>query len=195
LVAALVFPVSYGLYDFARRRRFNFISAVGFASVLVSGGFGLMKLDGFWFAVKDAAIPTLIGVAVLASMRAKEPLVQEMLYNPQVIDVARVEAALAARGAQAGFQALMRSSSYLIAAAMLLSAGLNYACARAIIRSPAGTEAFNRELAKMHRVSQLGLSAPVMAMMVFALWRLLKGIETLTGLTLDDVLHTEVGKK
>jgi hypothetical protein len=195
LVVALIFPVGYGLYDFGARRRFNFISFVGFASVLVSGGFGLMKLDGFWFAVKDAAIPALIGVAVLASMRAKEPLVQEMLYNPQVIDVERVGAALDARGAQAGFRQLMRSSSYLIATAMLLSAMLNYACARWIIRGQPGTEEFNRELAKMHWVGMLGLSLPVMAMMVFALWRLLKGIEALTGLTLDEVLHAEAGKK
>jgi hypothetical protein len=191
LVVALVFPVGYGLYDFSVRRRFNFISLVGFASVLVSGGFGLMQLDGFWFAVKDAAIPALIGVAVLASMRAKEPLVHEMLYNPQVIDVERVDAALDARGHRAGFRQLMRSSSHLIASAMLLSAVLNFVCARWIIRGQPGTEEFNRELARMHWVGLLGLSLPVMAMMVFALWRLLKGIEALTGLTLDEVLHAD----
>jgi hypothetical protein len=78
---------------------------------------------------------------------------------------------------------------------MLLSAMLNYACARWIIRGQPGTEEFNRELAKMHWVGMLGLSLPVMAMMVFALWRLLKGIEALTGLTLDEVLHAEAGKK
>ena len=68
LVVALIFPVGYGVYDFSVRRRFNFISLVGFASVLVSGGFGLMKLDGFWFAVKDAAIPGIIGLAVTGAL-------------------------------------------------------------------------------------------------------------------------------
>ena len=87
LVIALGFPLGYGLHDFAARRRWNFISIIGFASVLISGGFGLMKVGGFWFAVKDAAIPGVIGLAVLASMRAKAPLVNELLYNPQVIDV------------------------------------------------------------------------------------------------------------
>jgi hypothetical protein len=195
LLVALAFPVGYGIHDFARRRRFNFISGIGFLSVLISGGFGLLKLDGFWFAVKDGALPALIGVAVLASMRAKEPLVHEMIYNPQLIDVDRVEAALTERNAQAGFTGLMRMSSYLIAAAMLVSAVLNYGFARAIITSPAGTEAFNKELARMHWVSLLGISIPTMAMMMYALWRLLSGLQSLTGLTLDEILKQPPVKK
>ncbi len=195
LLVALLFPLGYGIHDFIRRRRFNFISGIGFVSVLITGGFGLMKLDGFWFAVKDGALPALIGLAVLASMRAKEPLVHEILYNPQVIDVERVDAALTARGAQDAFVRLMRSSSLLIALAMLVSAILNYGFARAIITSPAGTEAFNKELAKMHWVSLAGLSLPTMAMMFYALWRLLKGVGELSGLTLDEILKQPPEKK
>jgi hypothetical protein len=189
LVAALLFPLGYGIYDFAQRRRFNFISAIGFVSVLVTGGFGLMKLDGFWFAVKDGVLPGLIGLAVLASMRAKEPLVRELLYNPQVVDVERVDAALEARGTSTGFAKLLQSASYIIASAMLISAVLNYSFARAIIKSPPDTEAFNQELAKMHWVSLLGLSLPTMAMLMFALWRLFKGLSALTGLTIDEMMR------
>lgn len=195
LLVALLFPLGYGVHDFIRRRRFNFISGIGFVSVLITGGFGLMKLDGFWFAVKDGALPALIGVAVLASMRAKEPLVHEMLYNPQVIDVERVDAALTARGTQEGFVRLMQSSSYVIASAMLISAVLNFSFARAIITSPAGTETFNRELAKMHWVSLAGLSIPTMAMMIYAMLRLLKGIAQLSGLTIDEILKQPPEKK
>ncbi len=190
LLVALLFPLGYGIHDFARRRRTNFISVIGFVSVLISGGFGLMKLDGFWFAVKDGALPALIGLAVLASMRAKEPLVHEMLYNPQVIDIDRVEAALNARNAQGEFKRLMDAASYLLAAAFLVSAVLNYSFARAIIRSAPGTEAFNQELAKMHWVSLLGISIPSIAMMMWALWRLLKGLQNATGLTLDEILKS-----
>ncbi|MES1194391.1 MAG: VC0807 family protein, partial [Opitutus sp.] len=189
LLVALLFPLGYGIQDFIRRRRFNFISGIGFVSVLITGGFGLMKLDGFWFAVKDGALPALIGLAVLASIRAKEPLVHEILYNPQVIDVERVDAALTARNTQGGFVRLMRRSSHLIAAAMFLSAGLNYGFARFIIKSPPGTEAFNQELAKMHWVSLLGISIPTMAMMFYALWQLMKGLGELSGLTLDEILR------
>ncbi|HKB57606.1 MAG TPA: VC0807 family protein [Lacunisphaera sp.] len=195
LLVALLFPLGYGLHDFIRRRRLNFISAIGFASVLITGGFGLMKLDGFWFAVKDGALPMLIGLAVLASMRAKEPLVRELLYNPQVVDVDRVDAALIARGTQEGFVRLLQSASYVIASAMLISAVLNYSFARLIITSPAGTEAFNKELAKMHWVSLAGLSIPTMAMMIYAMLRLLKGVAKLSGLTIDEILKQPPEKK
>lgn len=195
LIVALLFPVGYGIYDYTKRRRVNFISAIGFASVLISGGFGLLKLDGLWFAVKDGALPALIGIAVLASLRSKEPLVHEILFNPQVIDVERVDRAIAERNQQAGFEQLMRRSSYLVAAAMFVSAVLNYAFARWIIVSPPNTEAFNKELARMHWVSLLGISIPVVVMTMYALWQLLKRLETLTGLTLDEILRQEAAKK
>ena len=190
LLVALAFPLGYALYDFAARRRWNFISVIGFASVLISGGFGLMNLGGFWFAMKDAAIPTAIGLAVLASMRAKTPLLNELLYNPQVIDVAKVEAALAAHDARAGFAGLMRRSTGLLSLAFFASAVLNYSLARYLLRSPPGTVDFNHELAKMHLLSWPVIVLPSMAMMMFVFWRLLGGITRLTGLPLDDIFHS-----
>ena len=44
LLVALAFPVGYGLYDFIVRRGFNPYSMLGFASVLLTGGIGLLKL-------------------------------------------------------------------------------------------------------------------------------------------------------
>ena len=195
LVIALGFPVGYGLHDFFARRRWNFISIIGFASVLISGGFGLMKVGGFWFAVKDAAIPGIIGLAVLASMRAKTPLVNELLYNPQVIDVERVDAKLTARGTQTEFTGLLRRSTGLLSLSFFVSAVLNYFLARHLIRSQPGTAAFNGELAKMHLLSWPVIVLPSMAMMMLVLWRLLHGIKALTGLELDDIFRAPLEKK
>jgi hypothetical protein len=195
LLVALAFPLGYGLHDFIARRRWNFISIIGFASVLISGGFGLMKVGGFWFAVKDAAIPGSIGLAVLASMRAKTPLVNELLYNPQVIDVERVDAELAARGAQTAFTGLLRRATGLLSLSFFVSSVLNYFLARHLIRSQPGTVAFNGELAKMHLVSWPVIVLPSMAMMMLVLWRLLHGIKALTGLELDDIFRSPPEKK
>jgi hypothetical protein len=195
LVIALGFPVSYGLYDFSVRRRWNFISIIGFASVLISGGFGLLKVGGFWFAVKDAAIPGVIGLAVLASMRAKAPLVNELLYNPQVIDVERVEAGLTARGTQNAFTGLLRRSTGLLSLSFFVSAALNFFLARHLIRSQPGTAAFNGELAKMHLLSWPVIVLPSMAMMLLVLWRLMHGIKALTGLELDDIFRSPPEEK
>jgi len=195
LLLALGFPVGYGLHDFIVRRRWNFISIIGFVSVLMSGGFGLLKVGGLWFAVKDAGIPGLIGLVVLASMGAKTPLVTELLYNPQVIDVVKVEAMLAARGTQAHFARLLRQSTGLLSVAFFVSAALNYALARHLLQSPPGTAAFNGELAKMHLLTWPVIVLPSVAMMMFVLWRLLRGITALTGLPLDDIFHAQPEKK
>lgn len=189
LLVALAFPLGYGVHDFLARRRTNFISVLGFASVLISGGFGLMQLDGFWFAVKDAAIPAAIGLAVLASMKAKTPLVAELLYNPQVIDVELVDRTLTERGTSDRFGQLLREASFLLALAFFASAILNYGLARYLLKSPPATEAFNNELAKMHLLSWPVIVLPSMGMMMFALWRLLKGLESASGLTIDEILR------
>jgi hypothetical protein len=106
-----------------------------------------------------------------------------------VIDVGKVDAALAARGAQAAFAALLRRSTGLLSLSFFASAVLNYFLARHLIRSPPGTEAFNGELGKMHIWSLPVIVLPSMAMMMLVLWRLLGGITALTGLTLDDIFR------
>ncbi len=189
LVVALAFPLGYGLYDFWLRRTANFISLIGFTSVLLTGGLGLLKVDGFWFAIKEASVPAIIGVAVWLSMRTKRPLVRQFVYNDQVIDTAKVEAALADRGAQPAFDRLLATASYWLVASFAFSAVLNFALARLLLRSPSGTPEFNAELAKMNLISWPVIALPSTAIMMFALWKLIGGITRLTGLKLEEIFH------
>lgn len=194
LIVALIFPLGYGLWDFARRRQANFISVIGFASVLLTGGLGLMRLDGIWFAVKEAAVPAVIGFAVWASMRSKRPLVRQFLFNEQVIDVTRVESALAARGNRRAFDRLLENASYWLVGSFLVSAALNFALARWLLQSPPGSSAFNVELGKMNALSWPVIVVPTMGITLFALWRLLSGITRLSGLAFEEVFHAEAKK-
>ncbi|MSU69528.1 MAG: MFS transporter [Opitutaceae bacterium] len=191
LILALLFPLAYGLYDFRVRRKTNFISVLGFVGVLLSGVLGLLKLDGFWFAVKDAAIPALIGVALLGSMKSREPLMKALFYNDTIMDVPRVDAVLRERGTEAAFAALLRRCTALVAAASFASGALGFCLARYLLKSPGGTAEFNAELAKMHWLSWPVIVLPSMAMMLVALWRLIAGITKLTGLPMDEVFRAE----
>ena len=195
LVVALLFPLGYGIWDFIVRKKANFISVLGFGGVLLSGVFGLMKLDGFWFAVKDAAIPTLIGLALLASMGLREPLVKTFFFNDALMDVPRIEEALRTRGAEAAFTALMRRCTVLLALAFFASGGIGFSLARYLLKSPGGTPEFNAELSKMHWLSVPVIMLPFMAMMFVALWRLIRGITKLTGLTMDEMFRATPDKK
>lgn len=195
LLLALAFPLVYGLWDFARRRQTNFISVIGFVSVLLTGGLGLMKMDSFWFAVKEAAVPAIIGVAVLASMRSKRPLVRQFLLNESVMDLPRVEAALTERGNLGAFDTLLRSSSYLLAFSFLVSAVLNYGLARYLLRSPSGSPEFNEELGRLNLLSWPVIVVPSMIMMMYALWRLIGGIRQLTGLAFEEIFREKTPRK
>lgn len=195
LIVALAFPLAYGAYDLVRRRNFNFIAALGFASTLATGGLGLLKLAPFWFAVKEAVVPALIGLTVLASQWAGRPLVRSMLLNEQVINLPRMNAALDERGARPAFESLLAASSWLLAGAFALSAALNFGLARVLITALPDTPEFNEQLGRMTLWSWPVIVLPSMAMMMFALWRLLKGVGRLTGLTLEDIMHAPPEKK
>ncbi|MDB6170533.1 MAG: transporter [Verrucomicrobia bacterium] len=194
LVAALVFPLGYGVYDFVRRRKTNFISIISFVGVLMTGGLGLLKLGGFWFAVKDAGVSSLIGLAVLFSIRTREPLVKMIFCNETVMDLPRVNGILRERGNESGFRRLLQQCTLIVAAAFFVSAALGYALARYLLRSPSGTEQFNSELAKMHWLSWPIIVVPCMVLMMVALWRLVKGLKHLTGLTADEIFKAEPAK-
>lgn len=190
LVLALSFPLCYGLFDLIARKRFNFISALGFVGVLLTGGVGLFRLDKEWIAIKEAAVPSIIGIAILISLKTPYPLVQSILYNERTIDVPLVEARLTERGTRCAFERLLVFCTLLLGSSFLLSAILNYSLAHYIIRSETGTEAFNVELGQMTLWSWPVIVIPCMFITIYALWKLLHGIKALTGLELEEVFRT-----
>ena len=188
LFVALAFPLSAGLYEYVRFRKKDFISVFGLLSVGLSGGFSLMQLTPEWFAVKEAAIPALIGIFVIATANGTKPLVYHLIYNDKVIDIPRVDEALAQRDAAAEFSRLMRSTTMILAASFFVSAALNFVLARMVLKSPAGTPEFNEELGRMTALSYPVIVVPSMAVMMFAVWRLVSRIRQLTGLSLEDIV-------
>lgn len=189
LLVALAFPFCYGLWDFVRRRKTNLFSIIGFFSVLLSGGLGVLKVQGVWFAVKDAAIPIVLGIAVLLSTKSKRPLVRTVLLNEEILNVARVEEALDQRGTRPQFDRLLNRASYGLAASFLLVAVLHFSLVRAILRSDPATPAFNEELGRVHLLALPIVALPSMIALMGILWWVIKRLEALTGLDGDHLFH------
>jgi hypothetical protein len=189
LLVALAFPLGWGLWGLLRQRKLGLVPVLGVVSTLATGGIGLLRLDAQWLAVKEAAVPGLIGLAVLVSARTRWPLIRMLVYSPQLVDVARVDAQLAARGTTAAFDARLRNGTLLLAGTFFFSALMNYLLARWVVTSPAGTEAFNAELGRMTLLSYPVIALPSMAMTLAVLYYVIHGARRLTGLTLGEMLH------
>jgi hypothetical protein len=195
LMLALAFPLGYGLWQLLRQRKLNLMASIGVVSTLLTGGIGLLALDPQWLAVKEAAIPGAIGLAVLISARTRYPLVRLLVFNRALFDVDKVQQALRARGSEAAFERRLLNGTLMLAGTFLFSSVMNYLLARWVVTSPAGTEAFNAELGRMTLLSYPVIAIPSMLMMIGVMFYLARGARRLTGLELEQMLRHAAADK
>lgn len=188
LILALAFPICWGLFELLRYRKFNFIAMLGVISVFLTGGIGLLELDPQWLAIKEAAVPGVIGIAVLVSTRTRYPLIRTLLYNDRVLDVQRVNQRLEERGLVDIFELRLLNATYFLAGTFFFSSLANYMLAKWIVVSPAGTSAFNEELGRMTLLSYPVIAIPSMIMMMAILFYLWRTIHGLTGLKMEEIV-------
>ncbi len=189
LLLALAFPLVWGVWDGLQRRKVNWMAALGVVSTLLTGAIGLLSLDAKWLAVKEAAVPGLIGLVILGSTWTRTPLIRVMVFNAALFDVDRVHLALAERGTTDAFERQLRSGTVLLAGTFFFSAVANYVLARWVVTSAAGTAAFNQELGHLTALSYPVIAVPCMLMMMGLMYWLVRGAKALTGLDLGDMLQ------
>jgi hypothetical protein len=188
LIVALIFPLSYGIWDLVKKKKWNFIAILGLISVLLTGGLALFKLSSFWFAVKEAAIPLVIGIFVFFTNKTEYNLVKMIILNPKVLELEKIEELVEKHQKESEFEKIITNSTYLLVASFALSALLNFLLAIIILKSPTGTEAFNQELGRMTALSFPVIMVPSTIILAISLWYLLRGISKLTGVHINDFL-------
>ena len=189
LIVALAFPISYGLRDFLINKKINVFSALGIVSVLLTGGLSLLHLPPEYFAIKEAAIPGILGIVTLVSIKTRYPLVKTFIYNDKVLKIHKVDSALQHYGTQKQFERTLNNASLMIAASFFLSSALNYILAKIILVSQPGTAEFNAELGKMTALSYPVIALPMMIIMMGTLFYVFRSIRLLTHLTLEEVIN------
>ncbi len=188
LILALLFPILYGAFDLMQRRKWNMISIIGLASVLLTGGVGVLKLPTEWIIVKEGAIPLLLGAVVLATAYTKKPLAKMIILSDSVFDVDLIESALNEKNTKAEFDKQMKKITYIVATSFLLSSVLNFVLAYCIFESPAGTPEFNEEVGKMTALSFPVIALPTTIIFIFAMFKFFKTLTLLTGLSIEDIM-------
>jgi hypothetical protein len=188
LILALSFPLGYGLYDYIRTKKLNFISALGLVSVLLTGGIGLFKLNKTWMIVKETAIPLIIGIVVLASQRTKYPLVRTILR--QIFDLEKIDAEFDKAGHSELFEKKISNSGLWLGSTFFVSALLNYVLAVMILKGEPGTVEFNESLGKMTALSFPVISVPMLIMVGFIIYSLISSIRKYTNLELEEIVKS-----
>ncbi len=188
LILALAFPVGWGLYELVTQRKKNWIALLGVISVLLTGGIGLLKLDAGWLAVKEAAVPSVIGLGILIAHKLGFPAIKKLLLNPKMFQIERIESELEKRGNSQQFNKRLDAANYFLAGTFGFSAVMNYVLAKWIVTSESGTTEFNEELGRMTLLSYPMIAIPSMIMMLCIFWFLWRTIRKQTGLSLEEIM-------
>lgn len=189
IVAALSFPIGYGLWDLKSSGKVNPFSILGIISVLLTGGISLLELPAEYIAVKEAAIPALIGIAVIITQYTNKPLVKILVLNEQIINWPHLIQVLEEKGCTLEFNRKVAISSYIVASSFFLSAVLNYILAKVILVSPPGTTEYTEELGRMTALSYPVIVIPSMILLITALWYLFAQIRKITGEDIEEFLN------
>jgi len=188
LVVALILPIGYGLHTLVKWRKADFISIIGIISVLLTGVFGVLELPAEWLAIKEAAIPLIIGLAIVISLWTPCPLIKKILMSEKLFNVELLHEKLKEKNNEQRFEKRLVGLTWGLASSFFLSSILNYTLAKIILKSAPGTEEYIAEIGKMTGLSYLVVMLPSMAVMILVLIALIKTLTHLTGLHMDDLL-------
>ena len=202
LIIALLPPISYGIWFFAKTRKFNFFSALGLFSVLLTGGLTLFlwNKDGtvkpnadILFGLKEASIPFILGLAVIGSHWTRTPLLRAFLYSDSIFDIPKIERKVTEINAQDGYQKVLFQATVLFAASFFISTLMNFGLAIYFLGdlnhlAPNAREIYNSQVAKLTGWGFAVIGVPILAFLFFTLRRLLSGLRALTGFKDEELM-------
>lgn len=194
-LVALSLPVGYAIYNLFVRKETGFIAILGFVSIFLTGIIGVFEFPTEWLAVKEAAVPLLIGIAVIVSLKTPYPLVRKLLFNEELLDIKLIDEKLQENYNAPKLENVLTKATFMIAGSFLLSAFLNFFLTKYIVVSPAGTAAFNEELGTLTALSYPAIALPSTAVMFVALYYIFKQITKLTGLQFEEILSDKLKEK
>jgi hypothetical protein len=190
LVVSLIFPLGFGAWCWWQRLGWNLFSILGLVTILLSGSLGLLKLDGFWFAIKESAMPIIIGVAFPLSHRFGKPLINALLMQPQIFNLPALQKALQAPEKKKAFDAALFKASCGMGLGMFGSSISNFFLALYLLKDKVpGSEAFVKSIGTLNWAGMLVIGIPLMGVMMLLFFWLINQMQKITGLEKDDLMN------
>lgn len=201
LVIALAFPLSYGIYDKLRRKTVNTFSVIGLLNILLTGSLAVAGVTGGWFAVKEAVFPMILGIYVFWTAATDKPFIATVFLNPSLVRVDLLNEGVTARGTEATMKDLLRRSTRWLSVSFFISATLNFVLAlRIFTPMPEGitdemrSNLLNSQIAEMTKWSLPIILVPSMIILMALFYYLIKGLEKLSGHSLEKLMQVEAAK-
>ena len=197
MAVAVAFPFIYGVVFFFKNKKFNFYSVLGIISVLLTGFItihvwnedGSIKENAdLLFAIKEAAIPLMLGAAMLYSHRTKNPLIDVFFLNPDIFDIKKIEETAKEKNTFNYYLAFRLKLTWMFASSFLLSSLLNFILAMYLLKDANDKESYNLAVGKVMGYGYLVIGIPLMIIMVGCLIYLMKTISRITGLTKEEFM-------
>lgn len=197
LIIAIAFPLCFGLFEYFYHHKKSMISVLGLINVLISGGLGLFKLGGMWFATKEAVFPFLIGIFVLLSPYFSKPFIETLLMNPEIMKTDEIEKITAEQGTQNKLKKLIHNSNHFFSFSFFFSGVCNYFLAiriftplDAILDEAKKGQILNEQIAEMHSKALMFIAGPSFVITLVLLFYFLNQLEKITGIKKDDLLKS-----
>ncbi len=191
LVVALAAPLGFGVWSMVRERKVSALAVIAIVSVLLTGSVGLLELDPAWFAIKEAAVPVVLGGLTAATAHTRFALFP-VLFD-RLLDPDRVDEALDHQ-ARASFDAASRRGTRLAGGIFAASAVASWTLARFVVTSPTGTEAFAAELGTFTTLSFFAVGLPTTFAMAWVLRDVLVRLEELAGVDVESLFRGDPGR-
>jgi hypothetical protein len=187
VVVAMAAPAAFAVASIAREGRPSALSALSLASVVLTGGIGLWQLDPKWFAVKEAVVPAILGLAIASTAPTRLSVVPVLL--DRLLDPARLAEALAAPERRSAYDRIARRGTLQLAALTAASGIGNGILAIAMVRSAPGTEAFTAELGRYTGWSFPLVNLPTIALSVVVLRKVIDRLEEVANVPFEQLLR------
>jgi hypothetical protein len=190
LALASALPIGFGIYCWRIKAGLNFFSILGLIAVILTGGLGLLKLDALWFAIKEASVPLVLGLAFPLSHLWGKPVVKSILFAPHIINEAVVTKAIKTPEQSKALDQLMWRAALGLGGMTMCSAIANFALAMYLLgdKTP-GSEPYVKAIGTLNWGGLVVIGLPLMVVMMIIVMRFLKGLQTITGLEQADIMN------
>ncbi len=203
LIVALSIPLAYGIWEYFKEKKVNWISVFGLINVALTGGLALMHITGIWFAIKEAALPLVLGIFVyLSAYSKKQTFFSLFIYNDYLIDKPKIEQKLKENNNEKLWTLCLKKCTQLLSLSFVLSAILNFALGYILFKDVTSSltpevyeQLVNAKISQMLWLSFIVISLPCMIFLVGLMMYFFKQIYKLTGYGIEDIFRQNKAPK